>query len=149
MKIDNTVAAVVTGGASGLGEATARALAAKGAKVAIFDLQREKGEAVAADIGGIFCEVNVTSDESVDAGFARAREARDADSRTTPGLLSRRYRRVLSRWWRTRPVEWWRRKSWPGLRNGWPRFSASPRSFPEEAGRSRRPCRCPAVPCCP
>ena len=75
MNIDNTVAAVVTGGASGLGEATARALAAKGAKVAIFDLQREKGEAVAADIGGIFCEVNVTSDESVDAGFARAREA--------------------------------------------------------------------------
>ncbi len=75
MNIDNTVAAVVTGGASGLGEATARALAAKGAKVAIFDLQREKGEAVAADIGGIFCEVNVTSDDSVDAGFARAREA--------------------------------------------------------------------------
>jgi NAD(P)-dependent dehydrogenase (short-subunit alcohol dehydrogenase family) len=75
MIIDNNVAAVVTGGASGLGEATARALAAKGAKVAIFDLQREKGEAVAADIGGIFCEVNVTSDESVDAGFARARQA--------------------------------------------------------------------------
>ncbi|MEP6392931.1 MAG: SDR family NAD(P)-dependent oxidoreductase, partial [Alteripontixanthobacter sp.] len=61
--------------ASGLGEATARALAAKGAKVAIFDLQEEKGEAVAKDIGGIFCEVNVTSDESVDAGFAKAREA--------------------------------------------------------------------------
>ena len=75
MKIDNNVAAVVTGGASGLGEATARALAAAGAKVAIFDLQREKGEAVAADIGGVFCEVNVTSDESVDAGFARARAA--------------------------------------------------------------------------
>jgi NAD(P)-dependent dehydrogenase (short-subunit alcohol dehydrogenase family) len=75
MNIDNTVAAVVTGGASGLGEATARALAAKGAKVAIFDLQRDKGEAVAAAIGGIFCEVNVTSDESVDAGFVRAREA--------------------------------------------------------------------------
>ncbi len=75
MKLDNTVSAVVTGGASGLGEATARALAAKGAKVAIFDLQKEKGEAVAADIGGVFCEVNVTSDESVDAGFAKAREA--------------------------------------------------------------------------
>jgi NAD(P)-dependent dehydrogenase (short-subunit alcohol dehydrogenase family) len=75
MNIDNTVSAVVTGGASGLGEATARALAARGAKVAIFDLQRDKGEAVAADIGGIFCEVNVTSDESVDAGFARARAA--------------------------------------------------------------------------
>jgi NAD(P)-dependent dehydrogenase (short-subunit alcohol dehydrogenase family) len=51
------------------------ALAAKGVKVAIFDLQKEKGEAVAAEIGGVFCEVNVTSDESVDAGFAKARAA--------------------------------------------------------------------------
>jgi NAD(P)-dependent dehydrogenase (short-subunit alcohol dehydrogenase family) len=67
--------AVVTGGASGLGEATARALAAEGVKVALFDLNAEKGEAVAAEIGGIFCNVNVTSDESVDAGFARARAA--------------------------------------------------------------------------
>jgi NAD(P)-dependent dehydrogenase (short-subunit alcohol dehydrogenase family) len=75
VNINQSIAAVVTGGASGLGEATARALAAKGARVAIFDLQREKGERVAAEIGGIFCEVNVTSDESVDAGFARAREA--------------------------------------------------------------------------
>jgi len=75
MKLDSTIAAVVTGGASGLGEATARALAAKGVKVALFDLQAEKGEAVAAEIGGIFCEVNVTSDESVDAGFAKARAA--------------------------------------------------------------------------
>lgn len=75
MKLDNTVAAVVTGGASGLGAATARALAAKGVKVAIFDLQEEKGKAVAAEIGGIFCEVNVTDDASVDAGFAKAREA--------------------------------------------------------------------------
>lgn len=75
MKIDQSIAAVVTGGASGLGEATARALAARGARVAIFDLQAEKGERVAAEIGGTFCEVNVTSDESVDAGFARAREA--------------------------------------------------------------------------
>ena len=75
MHITDTTAAVVTGGASGLGAATARALAAKGAKVAIFDLQREKGEALAAEIGGVFCEVNVTSDESVDAGFARARAA--------------------------------------------------------------------------
>jgi NAD(P)-dependent dehydrogenase (short-subunit alcohol dehydrogenase family) len=48
-------AAVVTGGASGLGEATARLLAAGGAKVAIFDLNAEKGEAVAAELGGIFC----------------------------------------------------------------------------------------------
>ncbi|MFN3517308.1 MAG: SDR family NAD(P)-dependent oxidoreductase [Novosphingobium sp.] len=75
MKLDNTVAAVVTGGASGLGAATARALAAKGVRVAIFDLQAEKGEAVAKEIGGVFCEVNVMDDASVDAGFAKAREA--------------------------------------------------------------------------
>jgi NAD(P)-dependent dehydrogenase (short-subunit alcohol dehydrogenase family) len=80
MKLDSTVSAVVTGGASGLGEATARALAAKGVKVAIFDLQAEKGEKVAADIGGLFCEVNVTSDESVDAGFAKARAAHGQES---------------------------------------------------------------------
>ena len=67
--------AVVTGGASGLGEATARALAAHGVKVAIFDMNEAKGEAVDADIGGVFCHVNVTSDESVDAGFAKARAA--------------------------------------------------------------------------
>ncbi len=71
----NGCAAVVTGGASGLGEATARALAAAGVKVAIFDMNAAKGEAVAADIGGVFCAVNVTSDESVDAGFVAARAA--------------------------------------------------------------------------
>ena len=75
MEVSSKTPAVVTGGASGLGEATARALAAKGAKVAIFDMNEEKGEAVAKDIGGIFCKVNVTSDEDVDAGFAKAREA--------------------------------------------------------------------------
>jgi len=80
MKLDSNIAAVVTGGSSGLGEATARALAAKGVKVAIFDLQAEKGEKVAAEIGGIFCEVNVTSDESVDAGFAKARAANGQES---------------------------------------------------------------------
>ena len=71
----NGCAAVVTGGASGLGEATARALAAAGVKVAIFDMNAAKGEAVAADIGGVFCAVNVTSDESADAGFVAARAA--------------------------------------------------------------------------
>jgi NAD(P)-dependent dehydrogenase (short-subunit alcohol dehydrogenase family) len=80
MKLDTNIAAVVTGGSSGLGEATARALAATGVKVAIFDLQAEKGEKVAAEIGGTFCEVNVTSDESVDAGFAKARAANGQES---------------------------------------------------------------------
>ncbi|MCW0180227.1 MAG: SDR family NAD(P)-dependent oxidoreductase [Zavarzinia sp.] len=75
MKLDKTIAAVVTGGASGLGEATARALAAQGVKVAIFDMNEAKGEQVAAEIGGTFCKVNVTSDADVDAGFARARAA--------------------------------------------------------------------------
>ena len=74
MKIEG-ISAVVTGGASGLGEATARELAKRGAKVALFDRDAERGEKVAAEIGGIFCEVDVTSDEKVAAGFARARQA--------------------------------------------------------------------------
>jgi len=75
MKLDNTVAAVVTGGASGLGEATARALAAQGVKVALFDMNEARGEEVAKEIGGVFCKVNVTSDADVDAGFEKARAA--------------------------------------------------------------------------
>ncbi|MGZ8285723.1 MAG: SDR family NAD(P)-dependent oxidoreductase [Allosphingosinicella sp.] len=75
MKLGPDIAAVVTGGASGLGEATARALAERGVKVAVFDRDSDKGEAVAASIGGIFALVDVTSDEAVAAGFARAREA--------------------------------------------------------------------------
>ena len=71
----NGQAAVVTGGASGLGAATAQALAAKGARVAIFDRNADAGTALAAQIGGVFCSVDVTSDESVDAGFAMARAA--------------------------------------------------------------------------
>jgi NAD(P)-dependent dehydrogenase (short-subunit alcohol dehydrogenase family) len=75
MEISSNTPAVVTGGASGLGAATARALAAKGAKVAIFDMNEEKGNAMAAELGGVFCKVNVTNEEDVDAGFAQAREA--------------------------------------------------------------------------
>jgi NAD(P)-dependent dehydrogenase (short-subunit alcohol dehydrogenase family) len=75
MKLDSSVSAVVTGGASGLGEATARALASHGVKVAIFDMNETKGEAVAKSIGGVFCKVNVTNDADVDAGFAKARAA--------------------------------------------------------------------------
>jgi NAD(P)-dependent dehydrogenase (short-subunit alcohol dehydrogenase family) len=67
--------AVVTGGASGLGESTARALAAQGVRVALFDLNATKGEAVAAEIGAVFCQVDVRLDESVDVGFARSRAA--------------------------------------------------------------------------
>jgi NAD(P)-dependent dehydrogenase (short-subunit alcohol dehydrogenase family) len=75
MKLDSSIAAVVTGGASGLGLATARALAAHGVKVAIFDMNDTKGEAVATELGGVFCKCNVTSDEEVDAAFAKARAA--------------------------------------------------------------------------
>jgi NAD(P)-dependent dehydrogenase (short-subunit alcohol dehydrogenase family) len=73
VKIDSAVAAIITGGASGLGEATARKLAGLGAKVAILDLQRERGEKVAGEIGAIFCEADVTSDDSVDKALAAAR----------------------------------------------------------------------------
>ncbi len=75
MKIDATTAAVVTGAASGLGRATAEALAAAGVKVAVFDVNAEKGEEVAAAIGGLFCNVDITSEDSVVAGFEQARAA--------------------------------------------------------------------------
>ncbi len=75
MRIDGDTAAVVTGGASGLGLATVRALAEAGAKVAIFDRDVGAGERAAAEVGGLFCEVDVTGDASVDAGFAKARTA--------------------------------------------------------------------------
>jgi NAD(P)-dependent dehydrogenase (short-subunit alcohol dehydrogenase family) len=68
-------AAIVTGGASGLGEATARALAGAGAKVTIFDLNVERGEQLAPEIGGLFAKVDVTDEASLDAGFAAARAA--------------------------------------------------------------------------
>lgn len=75
MKLGSDISAIVTGGASGLGAATARALASHGVKVGIFDMNEDKGEAVAAEIGGVFANVNVTSDEAVDAGFAKVRDA--------------------------------------------------------------------------
>jgi len=71
----NGVSAVVTGGASGLGEATARELARRGSKVAIFDRDTGRGETVASEFGGIFCEVDVTSDEKVKDAFEKARAA--------------------------------------------------------------------------
>jgi NAD(P)-dependent dehydrogenase (short-subunit alcohol dehydrogenase family) len=64
--------AIVTGGASGLGEACARQLAAMGARVVIADRQGEQGTAVAADIGGIFVLCDVTSEEDGAAAVAAA-----------------------------------------------------------------------------
>ena len=75
MQLNHSIAAVVTGGASGLGAATARRLAVQGVKVALFDLNAEQGEALAQEIDGVFCRVDVTDEEQVDAGFAKAREA--------------------------------------------------------------------------
>ena len=75
MEFDSITAAIVTGGASGLGRATAVAFAAAGIKVAIFDVNTEAGEEVATAIGGLFCDVDITNEDSVVAGFARARAA--------------------------------------------------------------------------
>ena len=69
------IAAVVTGAASGLGEATARELARRGAKVAVFDRDQEKGAKVASEIGGIYCQCDVTSEDSVATAFGKARAA--------------------------------------------------------------------------
>ena len=75
MQLDSTISAVITGGASGLGAATARRLAAHGVKVALFDLNEAAGEALAKELGGVFCLVDVTKEDSVDAGFAKSRAA--------------------------------------------------------------------------
>ena len=75
MKLSSSISAVITGGASGLGAATARRFAQRGVRVALFDLNEAAGEALAKELGGVFCKVDVTSEEQVDAGFARARAA--------------------------------------------------------------------------
>src|SRR3954464_9658829 len=73
MKLSSSISAVITGGASGLGAATARRLAAHGVRVALFDLNEASGEALAVELGGVLCKVDVTSEEQVDAGFAKPR----------------------------------------------------------------------------
>ena len=73
-RLGETVA-VVTGASSGIGEATARALAVRGVRVAVFDMNAEAGRAVADGIGGLFAQVDVTDDASVEAGFEAARAA--------------------------------------------------------------------------
>jgi len=75
VKLDSSVAAVVTGGASGLGAATARRLAQHGVRVALFDMNMDKGDLLAREIGGVFCQVDVTREDQVDAAFLKARAA--------------------------------------------------------------------------
>lgn len=72
MELNNT-SAVVTGGASGLGEATARALAARGVKVVVADLNDERGQQVAKEIGGTYTHCDVTNTEHVIAAIEAAK----------------------------------------------------------------------------
>lgn len=69
-----TTAAIITGGASGLGEATARHFAAQGAQVTLLDRDTERGPQVASELGGHFVETDVTDEESVGAAIAYAIE---------------------------------------------------------------------------
>lgn len=66
--------AIVTGGASGLGEATSRRLAAAGAKVVVLDMQDAKGEPLAKELGGVFVHADVTNTEEVQAAVDAASE---------------------------------------------------------------------------
>jgi NAD(P)-dependent dehydrogenase (short-subunit alcohol dehydrogenase family) len=68
----NGASAIVTGGASGIGAAAARQLAAKGAIVVVADLQADKGEALAQEIGGVFAQVDVTNTDQIKAAVDAA-----------------------------------------------------------------------------
>ena len=75
MLITSETCAIVSGGASGLGEATARALSRAGAQVALFDMDHAKGAALAAEIGGRFFDVDVSDPASVADGMAAVKNA--------------------------------------------------------------------------
>lgn len=75
MKLGDEVSAVVTGGASGLGAATATALAAQGVTVGVLDLDEEAGGRLAGEIGGRFAKCDVTSEVSVEAALTTLRTA--------------------------------------------------------------------------
>ncbi len=92
----NGASAIVTGGASGIGAASARMLAERGAKVVIADLQEDKGNALADEIGGAFCRVDVTDTDVVvdvagwldaDGGFVPAIPQRLVDTRFALGPI--------------------------------------------------------------
>ncbi|MHA7872293.1 MAG: 3-hydroxyacyl-CoA dehydrogenase [Hyphococcus sp.] len=77
MKLQGT-SAIITGGASGLGAATAETLAAEGVKVALWDLNEEKGEALAGALGGVFCKTNVSDEASVQSSLEKSIAAHGA-----------------------------------------------------------------------
>lgn len=76
----NKTCAVITGGASGLGEATARVFAEAGAKVTLLDRDTTRGPQVAAELGGTFVETDVTDEASVKAALSAAKEAMGAST---------------------------------------------------------------------
>ncbi len=96
MKIGKDTPAIVTGGASGLGRATAEALSKAGAKVAIFDINEAQGEAVAKEIGGIFCNVNIMDEASCIAGFDKARKAHGQERITVHCAMTSKGGKTLS-----------------------------------------------------
>lgn len=67
--------AVITGGASGLGAAVARLLASKGVRVALLDMNAEAGKVLASELGGVFCQADVSDQKSVADALAKARAA--------------------------------------------------------------------------
>jgi NAD(P)-dependent dehydrogenase (short-subunit alcohol dehydrogenase family) len=75
MKLGSSISAIVTGGASGLGLATVKALREQGVKVAIFDFNPKNGQQSAADTGSVFCQVDVTDEDQCLAAFEKARAA--------------------------------------------------------------------------
>ena len=74
MQVDGNIA-IITGGASGLGAGAARELAKAGGQIAIWDIQEDKGLEIAKEVGGVFCNCDVTSEESVIAAMEETKEA--------------------------------------------------------------------------
>ena len=95
MKLADGMAAVVTGGASGLGKASAQALADAGLKVTIFDVNKKTGEEHAEAIGGSFVLVDITDEQSVVDGFAKARAANGQERVTVHCAMTSRRGKTL------------------------------------------------------
>ena len=95
MELTEGMAAVVTGGASGLGKASASALAELGLKVTIFDVNEEAGQSHAEAIGGHFAHVDITDEQSVVDGFASARAAHGQERVTVHCAMTSRRGKTL------------------------------------------------------